>query len=234
MEGDRVGRVLQEGLKTALLMVPESVSMLDPRFTPLPNWSTEQVSGREYRLRLPGNDMRTKLNRLVLGEEGITRTLGPGKAVTVRFRDCAIANIWNDGSWSLIGRDGWRLHIRPADWKDGNQISETLERRIPAELRVAMGDRPVPDPESLVVGAPQKAISGFFFSPRRDTWWLLIFIIVSVRLWYAVDSHPFASGANPTASFLSGMIWVFGIAVSVASLYFLYWRYWLRRRGSRA
>ena len=96
-----------------------------------------------------------------------------------------------------------------------------------------MGDRPVPDPESLVVGPPQKAASGAFFSPRRDTWWLLGFIIVSVRLWYAFDPHPFRSGVNPTASFLSGVVWVFGIVVSVASLYFLYWTYWLKRRRSR-
>ena len=136
--------------------------------------------------------------------------------MTVHFRDCALANIWNDGSWSLIGTDGWRLHINPADWKDGSQISETLERYVPAELRVAMGDRPVPDPESLVVGPPQKAASGAFFSPRRDTWWLLVFIIVSVRLWYVFDPHPFRSGVNPTASFLSGVVWVFGIVVSVA------------------
>ena len=233
MDGKSVGRVLQESVETALFIVPESVSMLDPRFTPLPNWSTDQVSGREYRLRLPGSDMRAKLNRLVLGDDGITRTLGPGKSVTVHFRDCALANIWNDGSWSLIGTDGWRLHINPADWKDGSQISETLERYVPAELRVAMGDRPVPDPESLVVGPPQKAASAAFFSPRRDSWWLLVFIIVSVRLWYAFDPHPFMSGVNPTASFLSGMIWIFGIVVSVASLYFLYWTYWPKRRRPR-
>ena len=62
---------------------------------------------------------------------------------------------------------------------------------------------------------------------------LLVFIIVSVRLWYAFDPHPFRSGVNPTASFLSGVVWVFGIVVSAASLYFLYWTYWLKRRRSR-
>ena len=152
---------------------------------------------------------------------------GIGRAVALRFgaegAAVVVADVLGDAAESVA---------KEIETGGGRAVGMAVDVSDPAQAQ-AMVDRAVPDPDSLVVGPPQKAASGAFFSPRRDTWWLLGFIIVSVRLWYAFDPHPFMSGVNSTASFLSGTIWVFGVVVSVASLYFLYWTYWLKRRRQR-
>ena len=141
--------LLEEVFPTAIALVPGAVAVLDRRFTAVPIWSAQAAQGREYRLRSPRSAVQSQMYRLILGDTSITVTQGPGKFVTVAYADCVVMLTWDDGSRTLFSLDSFRLHIRPADWVEGDSIPKTLDARIGEELRVPMGPRPNPDPESL-------------------------------------------------------------------------------------
>jgi hypothetical protein len=223
MDGKAVADNLKQSFESALLIVPQSVTVLDPRFTPLPEWSTTKIEGKEYQLKLPKDDRRARLNRLVVGDKGVTRTVGQGQVVTIPFSELGAAMTWNDGSWTLIGNDGWRMHLKPKEWKGDKEISDAFQQRVPRDRRIAMGDRPSPDPESLISGPPQKTPKKGWFVLQRDWYYVLLFIVVAVRLWTILIPNPF-HGAD------TGVAWLFAVALSVGALYFFYWRLYRSRQ----
>jgi zinc protease len=101
-----------------------------------PAWSAERVDGREYGpagFYLPG---RRPKERLIVGPEGVTVAVNPNEWLTVRYADCVVSIHESPTIRILLGRDGMRVGIEAAAWKDGPHVIDAIDRAIPAE-RVA-------------------------------------------------------------------------------------------------
>ena len=93
---------------------------------------------------------------------------GAGEAGHVPYAECVAALTWGDGSRTLLSRDSFRLHIRPADWKDGAEIAKALEQGLPSDVLMPAGPRPNPDPE--VLSADSGPLTKAAKRPRRVDW----------------------------------------------------------------
>lgn len=141
--------LLRDVFPSLLTIVPPEVAVLDRRLTAVPVWSTETTQGTVYRLRAATSVVTQQMTTLTVGDTAVSLKSGPGKLVTIPYAECAAALAWDDGSRTLLSRDSFRLHVRPADWKDGAEIAKALEQRLPKDVMVPMGPRPNPDPEVL-------------------------------------------------------------------------------------
>jgi predicted Zn-dependent peptidase len=141
--------LLREIFPSLLTIVPEGVAVLDRRLTADPSWSTKGTQGRTYRLRAATSAVAQQMTTLTVGDTAISKRLGPGRLVTIAYAECVAALAWDDGSRTLRSRDGFRLHLRPADWTNGAEIARALEEHLPSDVLVPMGPRPNPDPEVL-------------------------------------------------------------------------------------
>lgn len=137
---------LEQAIQTGLMIVPEGLTV-GGRFQPVPQWSDERLAGRTVRLRGPGVAGPT---RLILAPEGMTLVILPTRLVTIRYDQCAAVLSWTDGSRTLTANDGSRIHLRPADWRKGDAIIREIDRNLPKDRFVPIGDRPRPDPLALV------------------------------------------------------------------------------------
>jgi hypothetical protein len=140
---------LREALKTELVMAPSELEKPPARFVTAAQWSDRAVSGLSYGLRL-GLSPTGRNIRLTLAESGITFGFDQHRLITVWFDRVAGMLTWSDGSRTLYGTDAFRIHLCPSDWKNGPAIIRWLDRHVPEELKVSMGDRPDPDPGMLV------------------------------------------------------------------------------------
>jgi hypothetical protein len=147
---------MTDALDGAIALVPGSAAITEPGFIVIPGWSVGRLQGRELRLNLPPVSRNARQTRLTVSDDGLSLTFGPGRTVNIRYENCAAALTWNDGSRTLIGRDGFRIHVCPADWRDGNRTFARIDDRLPAKVIVRMGDRPRPDPERLTTGKERK------------------------------------------------------------------------------
>jgi zinc protease len=136
---------LEKAIQTGLMIVPEGLAV-GGRFQPIPPWSEERLTGRSLKLR---GYARARPTRLILAPEGITMVIDSTRAVTIRFDRCAALLTWTDGSRTLMANDGSRIHLRPADWNRGESAIQQIDRRIPKDRYVPLGDRPKPDPAAL-------------------------------------------------------------------------------------
>ncbi len=141
-----LGRGLEEAIQTGLLIVPEGLTV-SGRFQPIPQWSEQRLAGRTVRLRGPAIAGPT---HLILAREGIMLVIYSTRVVTIRYDRCAALLTWTDGSRTLIGNDGSRIHLRPADWRKGEMAVQEIDGNISKDRYVPLGDRPKPDPAALV------------------------------------------------------------------------------------
>lgn len=141
--------LLKEIFPNLLAAVPPSVAVLDPRFSAVPGWSAGAVKGRDYALRMPKSAAQKEMLRLTMGEDGVSLQASPGKVVTIRYQECSAALAWDDGSRTLLSFDSFRIHVRPADWTNGDGITGEIDRHLSPDVVVSRGPRPNPDPEAL-------------------------------------------------------------------------------------
>ena len=187
--------LVDEVFPTALALVPDGVAILDARFTPVPIWSQHAAQGREYRLQAPRTALQGQMTRLAVGDSAISLTFGVGQVVNVAFDECQVALAWDDGSRTLISRDSFRLHIRPADWTGGAEMLKALDARLPKNRVVPMGPRPNPDPESLsgaMAPAARPTRRRWTFNWRRAViagTMLIAFYVLAAILRVALGGH---------------------------------------------
>lgn len=141
--------LLEQVFPTAIALVPNAVAVLDARFTPVPIWSSDVAHGRAFRLRAPKSAVQGQTTELTVGDAAVSLSLGPGQLVTVPYAECEAVLTWDDGSRTLLSRDSFRLHVRSADWTNGNEAVSAIDARLSKDLMVPMGPRPNPDREAL-------------------------------------------------------------------------------------
>ena len=125
---------LGRALQTAILSAPGSVGgpPLGMNVYPI---TAAPVSGTAFKRQ--GSKPWDKSETLVLGPEGISRVSPNGQqAVTVRWAECVGWVRDTDGTWHVLGADGFSVEFRPADWADAVTLCQWVERSISPELRI--------------------------------------------------------------------------------------------------
>jgi hypothetical protein len=145
----------------ALVQIPEGA--LDwAGFTAVPTWSNAEITGRSFRsLDQAGGE-------LVIGDEGVMMRDG-GARISVRFGDCVALETWPDGARTLIGSDGFVVHIEPT-MHEGLDL-DTIARVDAAVAsrghlpRPARGPEQIPRPPAPPADAPART------QRRGWRWW---------------------------------------------------------------
>lgn len=103
-----------------------------------PAWSTDQAQGKAFK---PDHRGRKNIHpvRLTLGGQGVTYFHDERQWVTVRYDRCAALLRWDDGQRMLIGEDGFRIPIAPAQWRNGQSIVTAVDSNVGPETWVPMG-----------------------------------------------------------------------------------------------
>ncbi len=176
-------KAIAQGMKTLLVMAPSSFKLSPARFTPVPIWSHERVTGMTVGLRLGLSTVGRNI-RLTVANDGVTFALDASRLVTIWFERCAAMLQWTDGSRTLHGTDGFRLHICPQDWHDGAQLVRWIDRHVPTDKCVAMGQRPSPDAEALVHEPVFKFATDYFAAATAGLW---VLVGLGAYLWPTLE-----------------------------------------------
>ena len=165
-EGDAVtiadlAAVAQAVWDDALVQIPEGA--LDwAGFAAVATGSTSQITGRSFpRLDQAGGE-------LVIGDDGVMMRGAEGR-ITVRFEDCVALERWPDGARTLIGCDGFVVHIEPT-------LHEDLDLETIARVDAAVASRnhlprPARPPEQIPQPPPPQASPSGPTHRRGWRWW---------------------------------------------------------------
>lgn len=129
-----VAAALDEVRRTLLVQVPPGTDRSgepDLTWTPTNDPAADTVTTR-FRLAGPRGLLRAA-PVMRLGDRTLTRS-GPLESFTVSLRDLAAATFRADGTAVLINQNGEGLTVWPSLWHRGDQLSELLRQRIPAEV----------------------------------------------------------------------------------------------------
>jgi hypothetical protein len=152
-----IAAVAQAVWDDALVQIPEGA--LDwAGFAPVPTGSPAQITGRPFP-RLDQAD-----GELVIGDDGVMMRGAEGR-ITVRFEDCVALETWPDGARTLIGGDGFVVHIEPT-------LHEDLDLESIARVDAAVAPknhlpRPARPPEQI----PERPSPPSRTHRRRWRWW---------------------------------------------------------------
>lgn len=122
------------GALGSILVVAGGEPLPPDRATHYPEWSSDEVAGREYGpagFFLPG---RRPKERLIAGPEGVTLRLSATERATVRYRDCVAVTHDSPFERELWGHDGFRVPVVGALWKNGDDLVAAIDAAIPPEL----------------------------------------------------------------------------------------------------
>jgi hypothetical protein len=199
-------RAMAEALKTLLVMAPPKFKMALGRFTPVPAWSSERVTGMTVGLRLGLSTVGRNI-RLSMAKDGVTLAFDASRLITVWFDRCAAMLQWADGSRTLHGNDGFRLHLCPRDWHDGERLIRWIDGQVPKEKLVAMGPRPSPDPEVLVRVPTYRFATDYLIAATAGVWVLV-----------AIGSYVWATAPSSSIA-LTLLLGIMGIRLTVQLYY---------------
>lgn len=164
----------------ALLGVPTGVEVALPGLTPLPQWSSDVVRGRDHGRRLRGSEA-PRGARLVVGEDGVSVVLRDAEQLTVRYRDAAGLLQVGPQEWTLVGVDGFSVPLAPADWKDGEQAVAAVRAAVPTHLQVSVDSSRSAARRVLLLHAPAHAATEALWPSsldadvvRSDRWTLVV------------------------------------------------------------
>jgi hypothetical protein len=177
-------KAIAEAMKTLLVMAPPKFKQPPARFTAVPVWSAERVTGMTVGLRLGFSTVGRNI-RLTIAKEGVTFAFDASRLITIWFDRCAAMLQWTDGSRTLYGNDGFRLHICPRDWHDGERLVRWIEGQIPKAKLVGMGSRPSPDPEVLVREPVHKFSTDYLAAITAGVW---VLVGLGGYLWVTTQS----------------------------------------------
>jgi hypothetical protein len=128
---DDAARSLAGALGNLIVFGPGDNPIPD-RLAAIPVWSGEEVAGNTSSpagFHLPGRGPR---ERLIVGPDGVTLRVSPTERLTVRY-DACIAAVHEGDTRTLVGRDGIRVHVDAAAWRDGAALLERIDAGTPTD-----------------------------------------------------------------------------------------------------
>jgi hypothetical protein len=139
VSGEAARSAVAQCLGSALLRLPDGVTMDDPRWARLPRLSN--ALGLEGRAFLPPGAPPGS-PRLIVGADGVTLAGHDGQQ-TVRWSGCEAVIAWPDGRRLLVGIDDSRVAVDPRQWADGVEAVAAIDAATPPERLVVMTPDPV-------------------------------------------------------------------------------------------
>jgi len=142
--------VAGEAYANALLQVPYGVSAGTIGFAAAPTMSGSVVTGQRHSSRSDDGSI------LITGRDGISIINKAGRALTVRFADCAVRLRWPDGGNILIAKDGISVTVEPTLYRVDDTALAILDQGVPDNLTVPMPQRRpdhIPQPQRRGPGA---------------------------------------------------------------------------------
>jgi zinc protease len=162
---ERAANALREALETELLVVPWGTRRGRDGLDPYPFESQTRVEGRRHRL----SGLRAPRDvSLLLADEGVTMISGKEQA-TVLFSECEALLTWADGRRCLWGRDGCRILLDPADWRNGQELVRSIDASVGDDVRVPMDRDLLERIESVERAAGGRVKRGFMTKRELDS-----------------------------------------------------------------
>ncbi len=142
LEPDHTGRAMRDAMQTMLFIQPTNVPRPQRPFKPYPGPALGSVGdGRQFDYA-QGNKSRFRGGpakpRLAVGERGVCIDVPDqrSRVLAVMWDDCV--GVVQDGpaSRTIIGRDGYLVHVAAGDWRDGGTAVRLIDRLAPTSLVV--------------------------------------------------------------------------------------------------
>jgi len=147
------------GLYASMIVAtPRHLPAVEGRMPPLARYSAAAVEGG-ISFRSPASAAT-----LTIGERGVMLTAEPGRFVTVPSDQITALFKWNDGTLTLVGTDGFRIQLDPAEWDGAGDALRALEAGTDPGLIVAIDS---PGPARVDPGAPADAPGAAVPGPAR-------------------------------------------------------------------
>jgi zinc protease len=171
LTGEALGAEARNLYASMIVATPRFLPAVQGRMEQVPQWSAARVED--------GVVCRSRAGAatLTVGEPGVTLSPGPGRFATVASDQVAALLEWNDTTLTLIGTDGFRVHIDPAEWDGAGEALRALRAGTDPGLIVAI-DSPGRAAESPAAAAATAAGGGGMTraaSPARrrlrHAWW---------------------------------------------------------------
>jgi zinc protease len=135
-----LGRAVEE---SALLVVPE-VTFLPRRgprrfvHYPEPRGTRDLAFGTSRGFDSAGR-WRRKDRALIVGDDGVEEILPSGESRGFRVGDCVALVHHEDGSRTVVVRDGLALVVEPDEWRRGQEAVVLIDALVPLERHVPLG-----------------------------------------------------------------------------------------------
>jgi zinc protease len=191
LTGDALGAAAAGLYASMIVATPGRLPAVEGRMPQLPQCSAAQIEGgTSYR-------SRESAATLTIGERGVMLTAEPGRFVAVPSDQVAALVEWNDTTLTLIGTDGFRVHIDPAEWDGADEALQALRAGTDPGLIVTIdspgraAERPA---ASATGGALARSASAARRRLRRAHWpfWIVTAVwLVCLGLLVAYKNYVF-------------------------------------------
>jgi hypothetical protein len=173
LTGDAIGAAAAGLYASMIVATPGRLPAVEGRMPQLPQCSAAQIEGgTSYR-------SRESAATLTIGERGVMLTAEPGRFVAVPSDQVAAVLKWNDAALTLIGTDGFRLQLDPAEWDGADDALRALEAGTDPGLIVAIDSPGRADKRPAVPAAPAGPARP---ATRRRAWWSPLWIVTAAWL----------------------------------------------------
>jgi zinc protease len=169
LAGAALGSAAADLYASMLMATPRLLPAVHGRMQQIPPWSATRVEGGV------GYRSRDSAATLTVAERGVMLSPEPGRFVTVPSDQVAALLEWNDAVLTVIGTDGFRIHIDPAEWDGAHDALRALVARTDPSLVVTIDAPGRADNKPAV---PADAAGPVAAGPvaaavrRRARWWL--------------------------------------------------------------
>jgi zinc protease len=213
LTGDALGPAAAGLFASMIVASPSRLPAIEGRMPQIPAYSATEIEGGA-RFR-----SRTSAATLTIGGRGVMLAPEPGRFVCVPSDQVAALLKWNDAVLTLIGTDGFRVQLDPAEWDGADDAIRTLEAGTDPGLIVAMDSPGRADKKPPGPGVPAAPAGPAAPAARRRAWWWAFWLVTAAWLSCLVVAVLYRNGV------LAYPVWL-GAIFSGSTL--------LRRAGIRA
>jgi hypothetical protein len=124
-----VAAAIGGAMRTALWSIPRGMSLKDRRVVHLDRSSVPFDDAATFQ-RSAGSGNEATGPRLQVGPSGVGLVFARDEAVVIRYGEVEAMQIWTDDARTVWARNGVRLFVHPADWRDGAIAVRTIDRHV--------------------------------------------------------------------------------------------------------
>ena len=177
LTGDAIAAAAAGLYASMIMATPGFLPAVQGRMHQIRPWSATRVEGGvDYR-------SRDSAATLTVGERGVMLSPEPERFVTVPSDQVAALLKWNDGTLTLVGTNGFRIQLDPAEWDGAGDALRALEAGTDPGLIVAI-DSPGPAGVNPAAPAPAAPAATGPARPATRRWsrWRTFWVVTAAWL----------------------------------------------------